>query len=337
MLLFLLVTGCGSGEGEQVFPDSAITYPYSKRDPNVRPMVDLPNFQFDYGLVDKVSGLELYPTIYHAPTGDHGWRVTSKDGRQIRFTTKTYPNPGHGIFEPSKIVEIILAHPDSYFPHEQAIYPDQFAFDRIAAMLNVHRLAGNRGDALIVDNRAAYREQNLMAARERPHDRFQPANFYPDPTKIRGAADPQSKVYYPGIDSARYDKGDRSVVAPGGGRLTDCWVAGDKDQESAGAKWISADGKTYSLSLIPFRAYRPGYGPTRAFEITNLFQSEQTEVTLVQRRFGESTVPGKLLAYALNACEPLSPKDVGHFVIIDNRHRSPNQGSLYDPQRIREN
>lgn len=209
--------------------------------------------------------------------------------------------------------EIVHCHEDGFFPFRDALYTSDLSFERISAMLDIKDTTKGEPRGLFYDdNRDLYREQAAIGQRQRMASAFTPANFETDPMSTPGAV-----LYLPERDSATYDAPSGTATARDGSKLTAVdqtwWIGMDRNgyPHLLEASWTSADGRvTVPLTLAPHRAWRDGYGETRAVGISLSSASAATDV---------HEPSGETLAALVNVLVEIAGEHAGHMVVVDHR------------------
>lgn len=280
-------------------------------------------------IVDEKTGWRLDETRDHAPVDRdrsmkvRGWRLSAGPNWQtvMRFTTMRSDGwrPGYGRTD---AFTVTLAHRDSFFPFEEAVYREQFKFDRVAQMLNAYDevalSTAHRGHLVIVDNREAYRQHNKEMATLRSHDQFQPINHEPNPALL-----PDAVVLFPRPASGiSYDAATRTVTDTSDGSRFQGLRYNSRDESSWVGKWFDAPtGRTVDVRANISRGYKPGYGPTVALEVSSVTSSVVANDRWVTTTPARAEMPPARLAKLLNYFEAVDRRRsyVGNFAVIDTR------------------
>jgi hypothetical protein len=239
----------------------------------------------------------------------------------MRFTTMRSEGwrPGYGRTD---AFTITLAHRDSFFPFEEAIYSDQFKFDRVAQMLNAYDevalSTAHRGHLVIVDNREAYRQHNEEMAALRSHDQFQPINHEPNPALYPGAV----TVFPRAAAGISYEAATGTVTDTSDGSTFRELRYNSRDESSWEGKWFDAPtGHTVDVRAKVSRGYKPGYGATVALEAASVTSSAVINGRWVTTTPSRAEMPPARLAKLLNYFEPVDRRRsyLGNLVVIDTR------------------
>lgn len=245
------------------------------------------------------------------------WRVHRKGEPIVYVLTRGYPDRLPGMFPWDKVVEIVHASPDSFFPFEDSLYPSDFSVERAVAMMDLYGMEKGRRGFYYLDNRLAYKDRKGEWARLRGLSPFLRANFDDyDPMTVEGA-----RIYFPEPGSASYDAATKTAVSADGARLhsTNEWwniyldISGVKDRVYA--TWYDpSGGNPVKIAMRPHRGYRKGYGETRAVEII-------TESASDPRGSDDEapSPPGRSLADLVNMSVPIAGKHAGNMIVVDNR------------------
>ena len=323
-LLSLAMLSCTPGQGSDRMDEHSIVY--KPRDvAGVRPTTQTPVFTYDITIRDDETGYVLTPTwqvvsLPGEPGHLTGWMIDRRKAGQPAIYFLTRPIELKQWIIPYEGVEIVHAHEDGFFPYRDALYPADFSFERIAAMLDIQNARGPAKHDTYVDNREAYREKSRMWDRARRESKFLPANFEPNPLSPRG------NIYFPAARSARYDPATRTAIASDGSRLQSdnkrwsTFVDRDGQLDRIMANWTSADRRqTTKVMMLPYRGYRPGYGETRTVVLT--YDKYMSDPELSGK--GPVKPPGAALADMINVLEPIAGPHAGHMIVIDNRDGEP--------------
>lgn len=248
------------------------------------------------------------------------WRVHRKGRPLIYVLTREYRGRLPGMFPWEKAVEVVHASPDSFFPFEDSLYPADFSVERAVAMIDRYGLKEGRRGFHYLDNRLAYKHSKTEWACLRGLSLFLRANFdHYDPMGVEGA-----KIYFPEPGSAHYDAATKTVVSADGSRLhsaNDRWyvhldTSGAKDRIHA--TWCNPSGENpVKIVMRPHRAYRKGYGETRAVEMITLGGSDRGAGD--PTRAEDSMPSGRSLADLINMSVPIAGDHAGNLVVVDNR------------------
>ena len=266
-----------------------------------------------------------------------GWRLSDRNWKTIyRFTTTSSKGhrPGFGATD---ALTIVLVHPDSIFPDEDAVYQRDLSFERVAEMLNVHRHAGpggdkHRGHLVIIDNRETFRGANVERAKLRNHETFQPANHATNP-----ALYPEAVVIFPEAGlGLKFDAATKMVTdSRDGSRFTGRQL-GSRDEIYFGGEWYDAPtGRTAVVTFRKQRGFKPGHGETVMLEVIGVGDHKMVNGRVVSEKISRDEMPPERLATLLNYFEPAiyRGEHTGNIVVIDTRtYGGPRpQGLARDP------
>jgi hypothetical protein len=249
------------------------------------------------------------------------WRVHRANQPLIYLLTREYRGRLPGMFPWEKVVEVVHASPDGFFPFEDSLYPADFSVERAVAMIDRYGLKEGRRGSCYLDNRLAYKDLKAEWGRLRGLSPFLRANFdHYDPMKVEGA-----RIYFPEPGSAHYDAATKTVVSADGARLysaNDRWNFGiDRDGclDRINATWCDPSGANrVEIVMRPHRGYRRGYGETRAVEIIRPGATDRSaaEPSLQDRH---PTPSGRALADLVNLSVPIAGPHAGNMIVVDNR------------------
>ena len=267
-----------------------------------------------------------------------GWLLRDREWKPVyRFTTTTSEGyrPGFG---KTAALTIVLAHPDSFFPDEDALYQRDVSFERVAQMLNVHDVAlalggeKHRSHLVIIDNREAFRQANIKRAKLRSHETFQPANHATNPAMY-----PDAAVIFPSANpNVVFDPATKTVEDTRDGSTFTGEKKGSRDEVYFVGEWY--DGSTGRRAEVGFqkqRGYKPGYGETVALEVISVGDKKVEDSRVVRWKIDREQMPPDRLADLLNQFQPATydGQHTGDIAVIDTRTyngRRP-QGLARDP------
>lgn len=257
------------------------------------------------------------------------WTIHKNEGNYetllvVHGTLSKGYRPGVG---PTPAFTVTFAHRDSYFPHKDAMYQDEFPLDRFAEMLNASKGGGTKwddvGKLVVIDNREAHRRENeRLAALEKPTEvrsKNQAPNPSTHPDAVTLLAEPNPNIIY--------DVEARESRSSDGSRFS-AKQAGDRDYHYMSGSWH--DGKTgrdATLTLHITKAWRPGYGETYLVNVNRMYDAQRT-LRPGQKRtpVGEAEFPIERLVPLINAYQPLAWRNehLGHFIVVDTRSNPIN-------------
>lgn len=248
------------------------------------------------------------------------WEVHRKGQPLIYLLTRDYPGRLPGTFPWDKVVEVVHASPDSFFPFEDSLYPADFSVERAVAMIDRYGVNEGCCGFYYLDNRLAYQDRKPEWTRLRGLSPFLRANFdHYDPMAVEGA-----KIYFPEPGCASYDASTNTVVSPDGARLhsdNNRWSVGiDREGclDRIHATWHDpSGGNPVKIVMRPHRTYRKGYGETRAVELITPGRSDRSAGDLTSPR--DPMPSGQTLADLINLSVPIAGPHAGNMVVVDNR------------------
>ena len=277
-------------------------------------------------VVDRKTGWRLNGTS-DRPREDRsgltrGWRISDANhGTVLLFTTVRSQGYRRG-YGKTDALTVVLAHRDSFFPYEDALYPDDVSFARVAQMLNLHDHAASsnryRGHLVVIDNRVAHMAGNKRRAAEQSHDTFQVANHAINPALYPGA----EVVYASNDEGVRYDPDSMTVTDSRDGSSLKGWRAGDREYPRWDGLWHDTrSGLTAKVSTVPMRGYKPGYGETTTLELTSVAWERVEEGRMKSDPISRDEMPTERLARLLNhfGAATAYGKKEGNLVVIDTR------------------
>jgi len=316
--LALLLGACGDAatENGRQMEDGAILF-MPQADPRIHQ--DGHEFKFAHWIIDDATGYVLTRQSTATLAGIEGWFDQWKlDGRKagkpdIYFLTRDRRDRVPGTPPWATVMEVAYAKTDGYLPLEDALYPDELSFSRIAGMLNLYGPGGRA--IMVLDNRVPNRPRFEQWARERMQLPYLPANFDPSPVDPKYA-----RLYLPPVNSAAYDPATKTAVAGDGSRLhsdNQGWSTHlDRDgrHQRMHATFTDASGTEVQIVMLPLRGYRKGYGETRVVMAITDRRTPKTRMALTD------APEGKALADLVNVLVPIAGEHAGHLVVIDNRN-----------------
>lgn len=250
------------------------------------------------------------------------WELKRDQETTIYFVTLHVHQTGKITAPIEPPVMIIHASEDGFFPFEDALYTEDFSFERVTAMLDL-RISKRRGPKprVYFDSRDAYRERNRVMAKRRAERQLRVANFDPDPNDNQNW-----QVYHPVLDGFSYDPETGTSAAPDGSTLQ--WIEGrwkigrnySGERYGVAAKWTAPDGERRQfVTIVPHRAWRDGHGETRCAQ---LIYSDQPKYL---NNAATPLVPdGETLAGLVNANGNIAGEHRGQMIIIDSRPHGHN-------------